>query len=211
MAEASASNQKSLCVVVCGPCGCGKTTVATELARRLGWSLVEGDALHSEESIAKMSRGQPLTDADRLPWLRRIRTRMAESAPSVVACSALTRAYRDCLRGREPTEPSSSGDGGDTSDPSSAALVNCIKPVFCCLELSERALVSRMEARVGHFMKAGMVQSQLAIWEKASAADEPDSVVLDGEQPVSVVVETFLAHPLARTMCSPDRGLVDHG
>ena len=56
-------------LVVMGVAGCGKSTVAEELARRLGWELAEGDDFHPEANIAKMSSGTPLTDEDRWPWL----------------------------------------------------------------------------------------------------------------------------------------------
>jgi gluconokinase len=49
-----------------------------------------------------MRRGVPLTEDDRLPWLRAIAEwiadRAAHGSPSVVACSALRRSYRAVLR-----------------------------------------------------------------------------------------------------------------
>ena len=54
-----------LVVVVMGVAGCGKTTVASRLAERLGCAFQEGDALHPPENVARMSAGTPLTDADR--------------------------------------------------------------------------------------------------------------------------------------------------
>ena len=56
-------------LVVMGVAGCGKSTIAQGLRDRLGWSLAEGDDLHPEANIAKMSSGIPLTDEDRWPWL----------------------------------------------------------------------------------------------------------------------------------------------
>ncbi|WP_048860205.1 AAA family ATPase, partial [Acidisphaera rubrifaciens] len=52
-------------VVVMGVSGSGKTTVAALLAAALGWRFIEGDDLHPPANIAKMRRGEPLTDADR--------------------------------------------------------------------------------------------------------------------------------------------------
>ena len=64
--------------VVMGVCGCGKTTVGRLLAERIGARFEEGDEYHSSESVQKMSQGQPLTDADRRPWLQGIaRTRLS--------------------------------------------------------------------------------------------------------------------------------------
>ena len=56
-------------VIVMGVSGCGKTTIASRLAERLGWTFIESDSYHSEEQIRKMASGIPLTDADRQPWL----------------------------------------------------------------------------------------------------------------------------------------------
>ena len=57
------------CVVVIGVAGVGKTTVARLLSRRLEVPFAEADDFHSPQSIAKMSAGVPLTDADRRSWL----------------------------------------------------------------------------------------------------------------------------------------------
>jgi gluconokinase len=39
---------------------------------------IEGDELHPKHNVDKMSRGEPLTDADREPWLKLIRKRAEE-------------------------------------------------------------------------------------------------------------------------------------
>src|SRR5258708_33353839 len=56
-------------IVVMGVSGVGKTTVGKLLAERLGVEFIEGDRYHPPANIAKMQNGEPLTDADRLPWL----------------------------------------------------------------------------------------------------------------------------------------------
>ena len=53
-------------LVIMGVSGSGKTTIATGLARKLGWQYQEGDALHPPANVEKMKSGQPLSDADRL-------------------------------------------------------------------------------------------------------------------------------------------------
>ena len=55
-----------------GLSGVGQSTIAQELAARLGWPFEEGDMLHPAANIAKMQAGIPLTDADRQPWLERV-------------------------------------------------------------------------------------------------------------------------------------------
>jgi len=44
-------------VVVMGVSGSGKSTVAIELARRLGVPFCEGDDLHPPANVAKMAAG----------------------------------------------------------------------------------------------------------------------------------------------------------
>src|SRR5262249_61228319 len=88
-------------VVLMGVTGSGKTTLGQLLADQLGWTFVEGDAFHPEANVQKMRRGEPLTDADRAPWLRALRARIDELAAAGrsagVARSALKQAYRAVL------------------------------------------------------------------------------------------------------------------
>ena len=61
-----------------GVSGSGKSTVAAGIAEALGLGFIDGDGLHSPESVARMQAGTPLTDADRWPWLERIAARLAD-------------------------------------------------------------------------------------------------------------------------------------
>ena len=67
-----------------GVSGAGKSTLMAALATRLGWAHQDGDDLHPATNVEKMRRGEPLTDADRAPWLaavgRWIDDRRAEAA-----------------------------------------------------------------------------------------------------------------------------------
>ena len=67
-------------IVVMGVSGAGKTTFGRALARRLGWPFHEGDDLHPDVNVRKMARDEPLTDADRRPWLERVRDLAAREA-----------------------------------------------------------------------------------------------------------------------------------
>ena len=55
-----------------GVSGSGKTTLGRLLASKLNCSFLEGDDFHCTENIKKMTAGTPLTDTDRIPWLKRI-------------------------------------------------------------------------------------------------------------------------------------------
>src|SRR6476646_11095056 len=109
MAEASAGAEADCpaFIIVMGVAGSGKTPVGKLLAERLQWPFVEGDRFHPQANIEKMQSGVPLTDEDRLPWLRAIVAWMdqarRENTRAVIACSALKRAYRAMLI-RGPTQ-----------------------------------------------------------------------------------------------------------
>ena len=55
-----------------GVSGCGKSTLGTQLAQTLQRKFIEGDDYHSRQSVKKMKAGQPLTDQDRIPWLKQL-------------------------------------------------------------------------------------------------------------------------------------------
>src|SRR6266704_6851720 len=86
-------------LVVMGVSGSGKSTIADNLAERLGWTFEDGDRFHPASNVAKMSAGHPLTDEDRWPWLQAIADEIdrlaAAGERAVIACSALKRVYRD--------------------------------------------------------------------------------------------------------------------
>lgn len=146
-------------VVVMGVSGSGKSTVGWLLARRLDVAFVDADGLHPPANVAKMTAGEPLTDADRLPWLRAVAAELAAApAGAVVACSALRRRYRDVLRDGAP---------GVT---------------FVHLDGSRDVLAARLAARLDHFMPASLLDSQLATLEPLDA-DEAGVVLDVGETP----------------------------
>jgi carbohydrate kinase (thermoresistant glucokinase family) len=104
LAEAIAAQTVSPTVLVLmGVSGSGKSTIALELHRLLGWKFQEGDDLHPAANVEKMRSGRPLEDADRLPWLhaiaRWIDERLAAREPGIITCSNLKRAYREITIG----------------------------------------------------------------------------------------------------------------
>jgi len=135
-----------------GPAGSGKTTVGKLLAAQLSWEFADGDDFHPLANIAKMSRGIPLTDEDRLPWLKSIRDAMrqwqAQGKNGVIACSALKRSYRELL-----------GIGANGKD---------VRLVY--LKGTCDLLLERLHSRKGHYMKDKMLLSQLADLEEPEDA-----------------------------------------
>ena len=124
-----------------GVSGCGKSLIGQRLATALGANFTDGDSLHPSANIAKMRRGEPLNDADRAPWLAQVGDTL-RAGNTVVACSALKRAYRDQIRAR------------------AAAPVT-----FLYLRGQRDTLLDRMSTRPGHFMPPALLDSQLATLE----------------------------------------------
>lgn len=144
-------------IVVMGVAGSGKTTIGERLASRFGTRFLDADTAHPASNVAKMSAGTALSDADRWPWLARLRRELADADEIVVTCSALKRRYRDLLR-----------------------RAGSVRFVF--LDLDRDAVLQRVAGRTDHFMGATMVDGQFADLERPTG-DETDvaSVLADGD------------------------------
>jgi carbohydrate kinase (thermoresistant glucokinase family) len=147
-------------VVLMGVSGSGKTTVAALLAAALGCQFQEGDDLHPRENVEKMRSGAPLTDADRMPWLRKIAEEIdgwrARGECGVLTCSALKRSYRDLII----------GDRHDV--------------VLVYLKGSRDLIHRRMIARHEHFMPVALLDSQFATLEEPTPDEHPIIVDVGG-------------------------------
>lgn len=170
--------------VVMGVAGSGKTTVGRALARRLGWHFQEGDELHPPENVAKMRAGHPLDDQDRAPWLASVAARIDEwrqrGDAGVITCSALKRQYRDVIVGDRPD----------------ARLIYLTAP--------RTLLAERLARRRGHFMPAGLLDSQLATLELPSP--DEDALTVSVDAPVDHIVERIVAALMpAGTIACPRR------
>lgn len=152
-------------IVVMGVSGCGKTTVASALARRLGWDFVEADALHPPANVEKMRAGIALDDDDRWPWLDRIAARIEEGRrtgrPCVVACSALKRRYRERLAGGHRD----------------------VRFVF--LKGDYETILPRLDGRTGHYMPASLLKSQFEALEEPGVEE---ALVLSVTRPAAEIV-----------------------
>ena len=147
-----------------GPAGSGKTTVGELLAAQLKWEFADGDNFHSPANIEKMSRGIPLHDEDRIPWLNSIREAMsqweARGRAIVLACSALKRSYRELLQ-----------------------ISSNVKLVY--LKGSYELLLERLRSRKGHYAGGQILAGQFADLEEPA-----DAITIDAAQsPEQIVAE----------------------
>jgi carbohydrate kinase (thermoresistant glucokinase family) len=151
-------------VIVAGVTGSGKSTVGRALADRLGWRFHDADDLHPPENVARMRANQPLTDAQRLPWLLRVRAVVEQAARDgrgdVIACSALKRRYRETIAG---------GVAGVR---------------FVHLTGDPELLRERLEHRPDHFAGPGLLDSQIEALEPPA-----DALTLDVNLPVDTLVD----------------------
>ncbi len=133
-------------VIVMGVAGSGKSTIGALLAARNGGVFHDADDFHPPSNIAKMAAGLPLDDADRMPWLERLRHEVVDATPAgefcVLACSSLKRIYRGKLG------------------------VGTAGVVLVYLKGDAATLGARLANRPGHFMKASMLESQLGVLEE---------------------------------------------
>jgi carbohydrate kinase (thermoresistant glucokinase family) len=177
---------KAVIVVVMGVSGSGKSTVAALLAGALGCQFQEGDDLHPPENVEKMHGGTPLTDTDRMLWLRKIAEEIddwrARGECGVLTCSALKRSYRDIII----------GDRHDV--------------LLVYLKGSRELIRRRMIARHEHFMPVALLDSQFSTLEEPTP-DEHPIVVEIGGKPADIALEVVsqleARHPEANRPAPP--------
>jgi gluconokinase len=163
----SYKREKQMIVLVMGVAGSGKTTIGRMLASRLGWVYLEADDFHSAANKEKMHRGEHLTEADRLPWLRamhaELQNQSARGKNAVLACSALNEEYRRILM-----------DGLN------------VKLVY--LRGSKELIASRLRHRTGHFAGEAILDDQYAVLEEPR-----DAIVVDVTEEPERIVEEILS------------------
>ena len=154
-----------------GVAGSGKTTIGRGLAAELGCRFYDADDFHPRSNVEKMSRGLPLDDDDRLPWLEMLRDLMTNclerGEDAVLACSALKESYRERLLCDERVE-------------------------LFYLKGDHRLIEERLRQRTEHFMKPEMLESQFADLEEPARArtldisTSPDEIIQTIKRSLSV-------------------------
>jgi gluconokinase len=150
-------------VMVMGVSGSGKTTVGKLLAQSLNWEFSDADDFHPPRNIEKMSRGIPLEDADRLPWLLHLQGTidrwLLENKNVVLACSALKASYRAMLfRDKQR-----------------------MKIVY--LKGDFELFAARLKTRENHYMKVDLLSSQFATLEEPENA-----IIIDASQQLELIL-----------------------
>jgi gluconokinase len=157
-------------MVVMGVSGSGKSVLGHALGESLGIPFIDADDLHPASNKALMAAGTPLTDGDRIPWLNVVAATIAKGLndghPSVVACSALKRSYRDLLRSQVPDL------------------------LLIYIDGAAEIIARRLETREHEFMPPTLLASQLATLEPPQP--EEAHVRVPAELTVEEAVELIL-------------------
>lgn len=165
--EAAAVQVAPTVLVLMGVSGSGKSTVAQELHRVLGWPFQEGDDLHPPANVEKMRSGRPLDDQDRLPWLEAIAGwidgQLAAHQPGIITCSNLKRAYRQITIGAR----------------------RGVTLVY--LKGDEPVIQRRMLKRVHRYMPRSLLGSQFDTLEEPGDDEHPITVPVHGKIAETVI------------------------
>jgi len=151
-----------------GVTGSGKTTIGRLLSENVGWKYVDADDFHTAANVEKMRRGIPLNDADREPWLFKLRELICqclETNQSVaLSCSALKESYREIL-----------------------VVDGRVQLVY--LKGTPELIRDRITTRSGHYMNPSLLKSQFQTLE------EPvDCFLVDASIPPHQIVSLIKQH-----------------
>ncbi|MCP5504435.1 MAG: gluconokinase [Chlamydiales bacterium] len=146
-------------LVLMGVSGCGKTAIGLELSKKLKIPFYDADDFHSAENKEKMSHGIPLTDDDRLPWLKTLAHLLKEKSGLILGCSALKESYREILRVSPDIQ-------------------------FIYLKGTFQLIHDRLKERHGHFFDPHLLKSQFADLEEPKNA-----IVVDIHKKIHEIVQ----------------------
>jgi gluconokinase len=158
-------------IVVMGVSGSGKTSLAMTLAEHYAYRFLDADNFHSESARARMTRGQPLTDEMRAPWVESLQNHLRIEAEQqqhcVLAFSGLKHLHRNKIR-----------EAG-------------LKTLFLFLCGDKLTIQDRLHKRTNHFMSPELLDSQFDSLEEPTA--ETDIIRLDITHPLDNVVAQAIA------------------
>ena len=153
-----------------GVSGCGKTTIGKMLANEFNLPFFDADDFHPAINVEKMSKGIPLNDSDRRPWLLELAEHIKNwnsKKGAVLACSALKENYRKLLF--------------SASDKDHITLIY--------LHGKKDLIAERLKERSGHYMPPKLLDSQF------SDLEEPDnSIQVSINQSPKEILSNILKH-----------------
>lgn len=149
-------------MILMGVSGCGKSAIGKKLSKALGIPFYDGDDFHSDANKEKMSKGHPLTNEDREPWLEALAKFLKENDPLILACSALKESYRKELKVSDDVR-------------------------FIYLKGSYELIEKRLKERYGHFFNPHLLKSQLVDLEEPK-----DALVIYIDSPISEIVQKIM-------------------
>ena len=153
--------------ILTGVSGSGKSTIGRELAKVLKIPFYDADLFHPRSNVEKMSRGIPLTDQDRLPWLKQLSEQIRKwekQGDCVLACSALKKSYREIL---------------------SQGIPEKVKFIF--LQGSIECIRDRIRLRKGHYMPPSLLESQFETLEIPG-----DAITVSIENSPGLILENII-------------------
>ncbi len=158
-------------LIVMGVSGSGKSSVGKAIAEARRGIFIDGDDLHPQANIDKMSQGIPLTDEDRQGWLNTIAQQamnmVERGAMGLLTCSALKRQYRNQLRSR----------------------ISSLR--FLYLKASYDKVLQQLQARKGHFMPVSLLKSQFDLLEEPDEGEE-DVITVEVQDSLEATIATAL-------------------
>lgn len=163
-----------------GVSGCGKTTIGQALSEHYYAAFHDADDYHPVANREKMTAGIPLTDTDRLPWLKALADLLKDTSVShpltILSCSALKRSYRAVL-----------------SSATSSSISSC---TFVYLKVDPEAVKIRLQARKGHFFNPQLLDSQFQVLEEPVDGEGLEfgynTITIDASKPIEETVADIL-------------------
>jgi len=153
-------------IIVMGVSGCGKSTVASALAKKFSCRFIEADDFHSSTAKAHMANGKPLNDDMRAPWIKALQRTLKQSAAKNVSCvmsySGLRSTHRHAMRN------------------------NFNNRLFLHLNVSKHIVFERLNSRKNHFMPATLLDSQFAALQATDS--ETDVININADAAIEHVI-----------------------